>query len=119
MATIGPHFPEELQAAGLLGLPFSWDANGNMSGVEALTSPQQIALAAVIAAHDPNISSSQGSRYAAFKADVNYQALLAQLKAATPAQVQSYITTNVTDLPSARAMLIKIALVLALVANGS
>lgn len=58
------------------------------------------------------------TRKDAFKADANYQALLAQLKQATPAQVQTYITNNVTDLASARAMLVKFALVLALVANG-
>lgn len=56
-------------------------------------------------------------RFAAFQADANRQAILAALLAATPAQVSSYITTNVTDLPSARAMLIKLALVLATLAN--
>lgn len=67
----------------------------------------------------PPPDTSAQTRRAAFLADANYQALLAQLKAATPAQVSTYITTNVTDLPSARAMLIKMALILALVANGS
>jgi len=67
----------------------------------------------------PPPDTSARDRVAAFKADASYQALLNQLKSATPAQVQSYITSNVTDLASARAMLIKIALVLALVANGN
>ncbi len=67
----------------------------------------------------PPPDTSAADRRAAFKADANYQTMLAQLKAATPAQVQSYINSSVTDLPSARAMLIKLALVVALVANGS
>lgn len=69
------------------------------------------------AAQIPIVAATQ--RKATFKSDANYQTMLAQLKQATPAQVQTYITNNVTDLASARAMLVKFALVLALVANGS
>lgn len=78
------------------------------------TPPVQADIDAIYA---PGIAAQ--ARNSAFKTDANYQALLAQLKAATPAQVSTYITQNVTDLPSARAMLIKMALILALVANGS
>lgn len=72
---------------------------------------------ALAAFYAPGLATAK--RISDFKADANYQTLLTQLKAATPAQVSSYITNQVTDLPSARAMLIKMALVLALVANGS
>jgi hypothetical protein len=57
------------------------------------------------------------ARAANFLADPNRQALITQLQTATPAQITAFITNNVTDLASARAMLVKFALVLALVAN--
>lgn len=50
---IGPTFPEELQAAGLLGLEFSWAADGSIFYSEAITETQQQAIEAVYAAHDP------------------------------------------------------------------
>jgi len=68
-------------------------------------------------AQAPIIAASQ--RKADFKADPNYQTMLTQLKAATPGQVSAYITNNVIDLPSARAMLIKLALIVAVLANGN
>lgn len=58
------------------------------------------------------------ARTQAFQADAGYQTLLAQLRAATPAQVTNYINTNVVDLPTARTMLAKLALIVALLANG-
>lgn len=51
--TFGPTFGDELIAAGLGGLPFSWCGDGSTHGAEALTPSQQAALQAVIAAHDP------------------------------------------------------------------
>jgi hypothetical protein len=50
--TIGPTFGDEVAAAGLSGLPFSWNANG-VQGIENLTTQQQAALNAVISAHNP------------------------------------------------------------------
>ncbi len=50
---IGPTFPAELQAAGLFGLPFSWDAAGDITFGEAMTGAQIAAVDAVYAAHDP------------------------------------------------------------------
>lgn len=81
---------------------------------DAGVAPTQADIDAVFA---PAVAAQ--ARVTAFKADANYVAMLAALKVATPAQVSTYITTNVTDLPSARAMLIKLALIVALVANGS
>jgi hypothetical protein len=55
MAVFGPTFVSELQAAGLTGLPFSWDAaTGVITGRENLTTQQNATLTAVIAAHDSN-----------------------------------------------------------------
>lgn len=81
---------------------------------DAGVQPTQADIDAIYA---PGIAAQ--TRKDAFKADANYQTMLAQLKQATPAQVATYITNNVTDLASARAMLVKLALVLALVANGN
>lgn len=50
---IGPTFAAELAAVGLLGLPFSWSADGAITGRDALTADQAAKLDAVLAAHDP------------------------------------------------------------------
>jgi hypothetical protein len=63
MKEIGPTFGDELQAAGLTGLPFSWHPDGSpMPGVnppspflfdQRMTPEQIAAVEAVYAAHDP------------------------------------------------------------------
>lgn len=50
---IGPTFPVELQAAGLLALPFSWGSDGQIVFDESVTKAQRDAVLAVYAAHDP------------------------------------------------------------------
>jgi hypothetical protein len=50
---IGPTFEDELKVAGLLGLPFSWGADGSIAFGEAITPGQEAAVLAVYAAHDP------------------------------------------------------------------
>jgi hypothetical protein len=50
---IGPTFPGELEAAGLLGLPFSWGADGSLYYDPRMTPEQIAAVEAVVAAHDP------------------------------------------------------------------
>jgi hypothetical protein len=52
---IGPDFYNELVAAGLNGLPFSWSSDGTIFGRENLTAQQNSSLDAVIAAHNPNL----------------------------------------------------------------
>jgi len=50
----GPTFGDELFAAGLGGLPFSWTpSTGAMTGRENLTTDQNTRLDSVIAKHDP------------------------------------------------------------------
>lgn len=51
--SIGPNFPNELAAAGLLGLPFSWTSVGDIFFAATMTAPQIAAVQAVYAAHDP------------------------------------------------------------------
>jgi hypothetical protein len=55
MPIIGPNFPHELRAAGLADLPIGWDET-DVYGTENLTTEQNNALQAVIAAHDPNVA---------------------------------------------------------------
>jgi hypothetical protein len=50
---IGSTFPDELLAAGLLGLPFSWDAEGQFTFSEDMSQSQIDAVLAVYEAHDP------------------------------------------------------------------
>jgi hypothetical protein len=50
---IGPNFANELQAAGLLGLPFAWEPGGTITFGSAITSAQVTAVEAVYAAHNP------------------------------------------------------------------
>lgn len=53
-ASFGPTFANEIEAAGLTGLPFTWHGDGRISGRERLTAQQNATLNAVIAAHNPN-----------------------------------------------------------------
>ncbi|GAB2877661.1 hypothetical protein GCM10027093_11200 [Paraburkholderia jirisanensis] len=50
---IGPDFQYELVAAGVSGLPFTWDSEGNIAFGATLTTEQISAIEAVYAAHNP------------------------------------------------------------------
>lgn len=50
---IGPSFAKELRAAGLLGLPVVWGADGEISFGPGMSQMQRDAVMAVYAAHDP------------------------------------------------------------------
>jgi hypothetical protein len=52
----GPTFGDEVIAAGLGGLPFSWTPTGEIFGRENLTSEQNTTLDGVIAVHDPTLT---------------------------------------------------------------
>lgn len=52
---LGPTFGDEITAAGLGGLPFSWGATDEtITGRENLTVAQNTTLDGVVAAHDPS-----------------------------------------------------------------
>lgn len=51
---IGPSFYDELLAASLIGLPFSWSSDGSFIFDPAMTSAQIASVEAVYAAHDPS-----------------------------------------------------------------
>lgn len=53
MPSIGPTFGDEIIAAGLGGLPFSWGSDGTFQFDPRMTQAQINAVLAVSAAHDP------------------------------------------------------------------
>lgn len=67
---IGPNFAAEIQAAGLMGLPFAWSAEGVTYG-DDLTPPQRAAIEAVVAAHDPAVIGA--AALIAYAADKRWQ----------------------------------------------
>lgn len=54
MRKISDSFGSELQSAGLLGLPFSWTADGEFNFSDAMTDLQKTAVLAVYEAHNPD-----------------------------------------------------------------
>lgn len=50
---IGPSFSDELAAAGLLGLPFTWSPEGVIEFGEGVTDAQKADVEAIYATHDP------------------------------------------------------------------
>lgn len=53
MKNIGPSFFDEIKAAGLVGLPFTWNASGALNFDPSMTSAQVASVQSVYAAHDP------------------------------------------------------------------
>lgn len=75
MKAIGPSFAEELRAAGLLGLPFTWGEDGDITFHADMT-PQQIAdVESVYAAHTPATPLAIEKDAAQARIDAHYQAL--------------------------------------------
>lgn len=62
---IGPNFAAEIQAAGLMGLPFAWSSEGVTYG-DDLTTEQCAAIEAVVAAHDPSAAAPPPSVHLSF-----------------------------------------------------
>lgn len=53
MKSIGPSFPLEIEAAGLMGLPFTWGPDGALVFADSVTADQRVLVLAVYDAHDP------------------------------------------------------------------
>jgi hypothetical protein len=113
----GPAFVDELFAAGLGGLPFSWSAEtGEITGRENLTAQQNAALDAVIAAHDPTkqpivvpqqISDRQFFQQLAMQGIIGQADALAAVKTgAIPADLQALINQLPADQQFGATMLI-------------
>lgn len=102
---------------------FDTDVSGEASVVQnaaaqAWTAQVKTAWRAFCDANVGQLSTPPSAvRLATFQSDTNRQAILAAIGNATPAQVASYVNNNVTDLASAKAMLVKITLLLATLAS--
>ena len=59
MKAIGPSFYDELVAADVAGLPFSWSGDGEICFDPSMTAAQISAVEAVYAAHDPTTLSME------------------------------------------------------------
>jgi hypothetical protein len=94
---IGPNFPTELQAAGLMGLSFSWSPDGTIYGRENLTTEQNAALDAVIAAHDPNAALPRTIAGAYFRAALTNMGLMATVRAALTDPIDLELFNTATE----------------------
>jgi len=102
----GPTFGDEVHAAGLGGLPFSWvPLTGEISGREDLTDEQNTTLDSVIAAHDPtaamvptSVTNRQFFQAMAQLGYITQQEAMAAIKTGTvPDRMQRYIDTLPAD----------------------
>lgn len=59
--TIGATFSQELETAGLSGLPFAWGEDGEISFGEEMTNEQKAAVMAVYERHDPTTATAPES----------------------------------------------------------
>lgn len=76
---IGPMFAKELEAVGLLQLPFSWSGDGEIFFTPAITAEQRAAIEAVYQAHDPTAIGVP--REEALKSEIQNAKTLEDLKA--------------------------------------
>jgi hypothetical protein len=86
----GPTFGDEVIAAGLGGLPFSWCDDGTINGRDALTEEQNAELDAVVAAHDPTKQVRTTT--------VLSQDLMAQFTPADVAAIQTAISSDTSKM---------------------
>jgi hypothetical protein len=112
MKAIGPSFSDELKAAGLLGLPFTWGADGVIQFNAAMTQAQIDAVNACHAAHNPLLPSADGTRCAAIDAAIGADATIQALKAMTNAQFDAWWTANITTPTLAVGLLKRLTLVI-------
>ena len=87
---------------------------GELEGQTSDTLPTIDSLSSV---SDPVVATEQASaaRVAQFLADTDRQTLLANFLTATPAQIKTYVNNNVTDLASAKVLLQRILLLVAVI----
>jgi hypothetical protein len=101
--------PIEEMSVGLLEDKTTWLVRFR----EEATQAQRDAAQAAMDAFDYTAPTPTEVREAAFATDADRIDLLNKLLAATPAQIKAYVQNNVTDLASARVMMMKILLLLA------
>lgn len=94
---IGLTFAAEIIAVGLGGLPFSWSDDGTITGRENLTSDQNAALDAVLAAHNPDALPRRLVAKSTIIARLTDAQLAAAVAAMTPRQLLQW---NAADKPA-------------------
>jgi|ERR1700729_304655 len=87
---IGLTFGDELIAAGLGGIPVSWGSDGNIFGLEKLTTDKQAAFNKILAAHNPAATMSLITR----AKDLHNQSINKVLNDTIAAIAAGTITTN-------------------------
>ena len=121
MIVIGPTFFKEVQAAGLNGLPFTWNATG-LINTDQLTPDQLSAVQTVLTAHNPNnqlLSVILFSNFLNRWQDAEYILLLQKRAQAVQAGTNAalirgwdlHMALNVVDLNSTAAQTLKTSLV--------
>ena len=64
------------------------------------------------------VDTDRATRKAALAGEAAADNFIDQLRSATPTQIKNFVTTNVTDLPTARALLVRLAVAVAYALNG-
>lgn len=72
---IGPSFPDELEATGLIGLPFTWSEDGSFNFAPGFDAGKRSAILALASTHDPTKRS---------KASIRSEIAMIELTQATP-----------------------------------
>lgn len=117
--TIASHLSNLLAAAVgrtvFVSIPRREDKSGwRVSANPPLTAQEAQAAQVVIDAFDPAAPLPEKAREDALLADADRQDLIGRLATATPAQIKSYVDSNVTNLATAKTMLAKVILAMAL-----
>lgn len=99
---------------GILGDKSSW----SVQFLPQATGPQRVAAQTAIDNFDLAASNAQDAALEQarkdIRADPDFSDLVSKIKNATPTQIKAYVTNNITDLQSAKILLMKILLVLSL-----
>lgn len=96
MKVIGANFFNEITAAGLAGLPFSWTAQG-ITFMPEMTPAQVSSVNAVLAAHNPNAPDAtlvQPMQDRQDRQDAKEDAKLQEIAALRPAQAKQWAKDN-------------------------
>lgn len=78
----------------------------------------QVALAAFDVAASDAEDQARKDRATTLEQQSRTDVLITRLRTATPAEIQNFVQTNVTDLASARAMMIRLAIAVAYLLRG-
>lgn len=105
---IGPNFIYELKAAGISLNGWTWGKDGTFQ-FNALPQPTRDAILAVYAAHNPATVPAEIVRDQAIDAAIAGDTTIAQLKAMTAAEFDTWWAANVTTAAQAITVLKRIA----------